>query len=443
MQSLTNPLKYLTGSNSTKKQSPRIQHLDFPSEITNTLEAVDGFPACVLLTDPIFSNTSDNYTVRNVEFVITSHDQGWCNEDNFKGAYEGSWTWFEVAILRPAEEDAVISSKDKANIGSEPCITQTLTKEISDKLRFIIYEKSVDDGKSFVHGQSVGDEISRSPFWHLQRNQRGSDKPHRHTINWNRDRTESISESLGWDFDPQTGEGSGVGFVLSLQKGDRIVVIARAKQSGSANYVSEANIRIYFEVVQPADDTPAAILAQQGSESAASNTQPQLDALRLGTMGMPDGPTLGERPESTSMLESPNARAIQAVITPGLAKPGLISSYPDEGGAARSKTPPEPVPNAPGGKQRSLLDRKSKSTKTANLSTANGPQNAAGGPVGINGPQPSLAFPEQRAHMGPQSSPSAATSRRRSTRFKDWVSRMISGKKAPTNSAVIVEQADE
>jgi hypothetical protein len=78
----------LTGqSNKTTKHvaHPTVP-LNFRADITKPLEALEGFPVCVLLTGPIIFHETDNYTVENIEFVISSNDQGWCNEDNFEGA---------------------------------------------------------------------------------------------------------------------------------------------------------------------------------------------------------------------------------------------------------------------------------------------------------------------------------------------------------------------
>jgi hypothetical protein len=61
------------------KASAKISDLD-------RWEAVERFPACLLITDPILYNETENYTVNEIVFDIKSNDQGWCNEDNFEGA---------------------------------------------------------------------------------------------------------------------------------------------------------------------------------------------------------------------------------------------------------------------------------------------------------------------------------------------------------------------
>lgn len=116
-----------------------------------------------------------------------------------------------MAILRSHETN--LSAMDEESIDSEPCIKRALHKESINRQRFVIHDKR------------------RSPFWHLQRNRRGREDPFEHTIVWNQDSEESASERLGWDFNPKTGAGSGVDFVRSLRRGDRVAVIARAKVS--------------------------------------------------------------------------------------------------------------------------------------------------------------------------------------------------------------------
>jgi hypothetical protein len=64
---------------------PPIAPLEAKADITDTWEAVERFPECLLVTDAILSNETKNYMVKEVVFNIESNDQGWCNEDNFEG----------------------------------------------------------------------------------------------------------------------------------------------------------------------------------------------------------------------------------------------------------------------------------------------------------------------------------------------------------------------
>lgn len=107
-----------------------------------------------------------------------------------------------------------MSPRDKKSIASEPGVKKFVNeRKISDKLQFVI-----ENG---------------GPFWHLQRNRRANKEPKEHEVEWNWDCEEWDCESLGRDFDAKTGAGSGVGFVRSLEKGDRVAIIARAKVSSN------------------------------------------------------------------------------------------------------------------------------------------------------------------------------------------------------------------
>ena len=48
----------------------------------------------------------DILKLRRVTISFTSKDQGWSSYPKFHGTYEDSWTWFNVALLSPAEIEA-------------------------------------------------------------------------------------------------------------------------------------------------------------------------------------------------------------------------------------------------------------------------------------------------------------------------------------------------
>ncbi|OCL12101.1 hypothetical protein AOQ84DRAFT_421174 [Glonium stellatum] len=64
-----------------------------------------------LLSNPIQGRK--NAPVRQVKFVIRSHDQGWSSYPNQHGTYEGSYTWFDVAIWKSNGE--WVDFKDEAS----------------------------------------------------------------------------------------------------------------------------------------------------------------------------------------------------------------------------------------------------------------------------------------------------------------------------------------
>lgn len=64
---------------------PDIAWLYIKAETTDTLEAEEGSPACVLLTEPILHGYSSDCKVKNVKFIVTSNDQGWPTGNNPEG----------------------------------------------------------------------------------------------------------------------------------------------------------------------------------------------------------------------------------------------------------------------------------------------------------------------------------------------------------------------
>lgn len=69
--------------------------------------------ALYLISDPLPADISI------LEFRITSHDQGYCSDPT-----KGTWTWFEVSIIRPLCEEEprsdIINLKHNAGVKSRP-----------------------------------------------------------------------------------------------------------------------------------------------------------------------------------------------------------------------------------------------------------------------------------------------------------------------------------
>lgn len=67
-----------------------------------------------------------------------------------------------------------------------------------------------------------------SDTWMIQRNERASGEFQLHTVVWTDEEEEAVDESITLN---ETGRGLGRGFVRSLEKDDRIAVMARAQVS--------------------------------------------------------------------------------------------------------------------------------------------------------------------------------------------------------------------
>lgn len=100
---------YWLRSTSSKAQKIRIDQND----------AQLGLP--YLLSDPVQGR--GNAPVRQVKFLIRSHDQGWSSYPEHHGTYEGSCTWFEVAIQRNNGEWVDFGNEDRSltwNVHANP-----------------------------------------------------------------------------------------------------------------------------------------------------------------------------------------------------------------------------------------------------------------------------------------------------------------------------------
>jgi len=161
-----------------------------------------------------------------VEFVIVSHDQGWCSDDALQGTYNG-FTWFEAAILRPSEGAIPTSSPDRdanraLDWGGNP-------NGLSASDTALEYDSSLE--------VTSPDGGSR---WEVQRNLCASEEFLEHTVAWDAD---------GASFSGvEAGAGSGAGFVACLTPGDRIAVIARAEYFGWSNFVQRVEVSVYYGI---------------------------------------------------------------------------------------------------------------------------------------------------------------------------------------------------
>lgn len=100
---------YWLRSTSSKAQKIRIDQND----------AQLGLP--YLLSDPVQGRK--NAPVRQVKFLVRSHDQGWSSYPEHHGTYEGSCTWFEVAIQRNNGEWVDFGNEDRSltwNVHASP-----------------------------------------------------------------------------------------------------------------------------------------------------------------------------------------------------------------------------------------------------------------------------------------------------------------------------------
>jgi hypothetical protein len=133
------------------------------------------------------------------------------------GQYEGSWTWFEAAIIR----DSCMGTQCQGMPNSK---LRELVTQVVCKLRDGDTE---DPNSELMIVKSPNDENSHT--WTIQRNKRASEEYQLYTVIWTEElEEEAADESI---LMAETGRGLGRGFVKSLKMDDRIAVMARAQVS--------------------------------------------------------------------------------------------------------------------------------------------------------------------------------------------------------------------
>ncbi|KAF8964468.1 hypothetical protein BDZ97DRAFT_1815245 [Flammula alnicola] len=167
--------------------------------------------------------------IKKVCFRITSHDQGWCIDNNFPGKYQGSWTWFEAAIVRDFIEDRDIIDTEDLQTRIQGALNARMRNEDTG----VVTAKNANEG---------------SDVWHIQTNIRACRHSVTHEVAWTSDTNERDSDADEKEVFCATGSKLGRGFVRSLEMSDRVAVIARAKYPGWSNHIGSVDLEIYYSV---------------------------------------------------------------------------------------------------------------------------------------------------------------------------------------------------
>ncbi|KDR72986.1 hypothetical protein GALMADRAFT_142687 [Galerina marginata CBS 339.88] len=206
---------------------------------------------CYLVTPPLSEWTGLNegsFKPREIRFKIASHDQGWTT-DNVQGystQYMGSRTWFEAAIIRDFRQHE--EEKENHNLND---VDAFLRISINTREPKITINHNLIKASRNVRAQggavtTVRNPTDNSDVWHIQRNIRASSSDTIHEVVWTGvDPNDNLDEMKCKD---TTGAGRGIGFVRSLQREDRIAVIARALYQAWENHVSFIQVEMTYSV---------------------------------------------------------------------------------------------------------------------------------------------------------------------------------------------------
>ncbi|THV02254.1 hypothetical protein K435DRAFT_963274 [Dendrothele bispora CBS 962.96] len=184
-----------------------------------------GRSCCYLVTQPVPGDSEPgentgpvrHRSIREVKFQICSRDQGWGGENEHRGTYDGSWTWFETVILPPP-----------AQFGHPSWYRDLLDG----------WPRLPPNVLQMLFGQDGQDRR-----WHIQSNVTASRKLREHTVTWTIDE-ENYGDQRYDQFKGRINCGHEV--VRSLEAGDRLIIVARALFPGWVNHVDSASVEIFY-----------------------------------------------------------------------------------------------------------------------------------------------------------------------------------------------------
>lgn len=195
---------------------------------------------------------------RKIVFTFTSHDQGWGGgRREYKGTYQGSYTWFEAGLERfdkneilpkgLSQEGPAMSEHTGANESESGDPSGHATETDARPYPYLpvsslrsIHPPLNPDRPGLYHS------LTPSPDWLIQCNRTaiGEYTTHRVEWSWKDDENPLTAQQLN---EAGRGEHTGNGeFVRNLKLGDVVTVWAHARFNGWVNHVRDAKIDIYW-----------------------------------------------------------------------------------------------------------------------------------------------------------------------------------------------------
>ncbi|KAF2470506.1 uncharacterized protein BDR25DRAFT_262445 [Lindgomyces ingoldianus] len=164
----------------------------------------------------------ENVKIREVEFEMQSHDQGWTSAGT-AGTFNTS-SWFETLILR----DGAGVAGATPPVPMSNCRSTEFQRSLEGTGWDIIPRPSTVPG-----GPAQDDDGGLT--WYLQGNRVAHHHRTTYKVVWGESR-----------FEGNEGAGGGEGFLESLKEGDWIAVIARAKYPGWSNDAASVKVTVRY-----------------------------------------------------------------------------------------------------------------------------------------------------------------------------------------------------
>ncbi|KAG7441458.1 uncharacterized protein BT62DRAFT_478816 [Guyanagaster necrorhizus] len=172
---------------------------------------------CYIVSPPVPQDAK----VRSVKFVIESCDQGYGGEPEHRGTYEGSWTWFEAAII----------------CGEPWWLSEVLRMPVDLYREGLEFPEDVRSAARAAEVRSREEEGSR---WHVGVNVTAQGFYKEHTIIWPRTNEKTKQRTM------RGLVGLSHEFVRLLEPGDRVALMAMAMFPAWINKVKGASIDVFY-----------------------------------------------------------------------------------------------------------------------------------------------------------------------------------------------------
>ncbi|CAA7270492.1 unnamed protein product [Cyclocybe aegerita] len=161
-------------------------------------------------------------TVKMVKFFVKTYGSSWGGSGSDSGS---SQTWFESAIMKPTDPEAVSYEDGLHPHGWFEGLAAPHPKFLNDF-------RDTD-----FPGTAVPTSFDARARWHVTNNALNTPRVWHETTWRSDDKNSDIVESQS---------GDGVGFVQSLSVDDRLVIMARAKAPGWTDTIFNVKIEVYY-----------------------------------------------------------------------------------------------------------------------------------------------------------------------------------------------------
>ncbi|KAF9033750.1 hypothetical protein BDZ89DRAFT_1062848 [Hymenopellis radicata] len=173
--------------------------------------------------------------VKAITIQTESCDQGWGGEPEHRGTYNGSWTWFEAAIIR-SDDDSIpwwVS-------GVERSLPVDLYREGLDR--------SAAERNAALSCEVRLPDLDRSR-WHVSSNLTAVKKYKENVVHWTAEDPKDIDNDIPPGHRHARGiYGRDADFVNLMQSGDRVALLVMTKFPMWTNNIRQASITVHYSI---------------------------------------------------------------------------------------------------------------------------------------------------------------------------------------------------